>query len=87
MAAAVKPSKPSAKPSASQTLALPGIRELVITRTADIVVTAEISVSAGLSLLAGLQPDLYRCFMERTWSTSSARGIIDSNPPRNALHR
>ncbi|WP_411815555.1 DNA methyltransferase [Gordonia sp. SND2] len=27
-------------------------------------------------VLAGLQPDLYRCFMERTWTSASAVGIV-----------
>ena len=27
-------------------------------------------------LLAGTQPDLYRCFMDRTWRSMSARGVV-----------
>ena len=74
---------PQAKRSSSQrkarvTLALPGIRDLVIDGTADVVVTAEYLGSAqAYPLLAGLQPDLYRCFMEQTWRhMSSARGVV-----------
>ena len=72
-----------AKRSSSQrqtrrkTLTFPGIRDLVVSATADIVVTAEYLGSAqAYPLLAGLQPDLYRCFMEQTWSHASAAGIV-----------
>jgi hypothetical protein len=58
------------------TLRLPGIRELVIDGTADVVVMAEVLGSSALfPYLAGLQPNLYRCFMERTWAHQSRHGI------------
>ena len=66
-----------ARPSESETLALPGIRDLVIDGTTDVVVTVEYLGSAqAYPLLAGLQPDLYRCFMEQTWRHASERGVV-----------
>src|SRR5262249_973938 len=45
--------------------------------TADVVVSAVfLGSEEAYPLLAGLQPDLYRCFMERTWANSSERGVI-----------
>jgi hypothetical protein len=59
-----------------ETLQSPGMPELVIDGTADVVVTAEVLRTTGLfPNLAGLQPNLYRCFMERTWEHQSRSGI------------
>ena len=69
--------KRRARPNEPQTLSLPGIRDLVIDATTDVVVTAEYLGSAqAYPLLAGLQPDLYRCFMEQTWRHASPDGIV-----------
>ena len=58
------------------TLQLSGMRELVIDGTADVVANAAVLGSPGLfPHLVGLQPNLYRCFMERTWGRQSPRGI------------
>ena len=74
---ALKPSEAARKAKREETLALDGMRDLVIDGTTDIVVTAEYVGSAqSYPLLAGLQPDLYRCFMEQTWTHSSAKGIV-----------
>ena len=60
-----------------ETLALPGIRDLVIDGTADVVcLNAFVSQRAQYPHLQGLQPDLYRCFMERMWQHTGPRGII-----------
>lgn len=32
--------------------------------------------SVDRQLLAGLRPDLYRCFMERTWRSAAAAGVV-----------
>ena len=54
---ALKPSESARRPSGIQTLALPGIRDLVVGATTDVVVTAEYVGSAqAYPFLAGLQP-------------------------------
>ena len=74
---ATKPSEAARKAKRDATLDVPGIRDLVVSTTTDIVVTAEYLGSAqAYPLLAGLQPDLYRCFMEQTWRHSSPTGIV-----------
>lgn len=42
--------------------------------TGQIAVRTSVSHTTLYPLLAGLRPDLYRCFMERTWSHQSGRG-------------
>jgi len=74
---ALKPSEASRNAKRLATLALPGIRDLVSSTTADVVTAAEyLSSGQAYPLLAGLQPDFYRCFMGQTWDHSSAAGVI-----------
>ena len=85
---ALKPSEAARNAKREATLALPGIRDLVMKRHTDVVVTAEYLGSAqAYPLLAGLQPDLYRCFMEQTWNHASADGSRRSDPSRVTFHR
>ena len=73
---ALHPSESARNSRREATLALPGIRNLVSNATAEVVVTGEyLSSAQAYPLLAGLQPDLYRCFMEATWSHASRNGI------------
>lgn len=74
---AVKPTQAEVREKRAQTLELEGIRELVVDGTADVACTAAF-VGAPIMYphLAGLQPDLYRCFMELTWSHLSPRGAV-----------
>jgi hypothetical protein len=73
---AVKPSEEARKTKLDAMLALPGIRDLVVHGTSDVVVTIEyLGAAQSYPLLEGLQPDLYRCFMEQTWRHSSHRGV------------
>jgi len=73
----LKPSEAARKAKREATLALPGIRDLVIDGTTDVTVTIEyLGSTQAYPLLAGLQPDLYRCFMEQTWRHSSERGVV-----------
>ncbi|GAB2628414.1 class I SAM-dependent DNA methyltransferase [Nocardioides ginkgobilobae] len=59
------------------TMALPGIQSLVVGATGDVVAVAEyLSDRVLYPHLSSLQPDLYRCFMERTWAHRSAGGTI-----------
>ena len=84
---ALKPSEAARKAKREATLALPGIRDLVIDGTTDVAVTIEYLGSAqAYPLLAGLQPDLYRCFMEQTWRHSSRTWGRYSYPSRITFH-
>jgi Eco57I restriction-modification methylase len=79
-----KPSEVARKAKQGATLALPGVRDLVIDGTTDIVVTIEYLGSAqAYPLLAGLKPDLYRCFMEKTWSHMSSIGVVSLIHPES----
>lgn len=74
---AVKPTQTAVKAKREQTLEIEGIRELVIDGTADVACTAAFVGSPIVyPHLAGLQPDLYRCFMELTWSHLSPTGAV-----------
>jgi hypothetical protein len=74
---AIKQSETARNAKREETLALPGVRDLVIGGITDVVVSVEYLGSVqAYPLLAGLQPDLYRCFMEQTWGHSSGRGVI-----------
>jgi hypothetical protein len=73
---AVRPTQAEKAVRRNETLDLPGLRRLVIDGTADVVVLAEAMGSTALfPHLVGLQPNLYRCFMERTWMHQSRRGV------------
>lgn len=68
------------------TLELSGMRDVVIGATADVGVVAEFLGWAGAyPNLAGLQPNLYRCFMDRTWAHQSATGAIALIHPETHL--
>lgn len=59
------------------TLALGNVRALVIDGTAEVAaISAFVGAPQYYPHLSGLQPDLYRCFMERTWRNNSKRGAI-----------
>ena len=74
---AVKPTQAEVKAKREQTLQIEGIRDLVVDGTADVACTAAYLGSPILyPHLAGLQPDLYRCFMELTWSHLSPQGSV-----------
>ncbi|MTB89048.1 class I SAM-dependent DNA methyltransferase [Aeromicrobium senzhongii] len=74
---AVKPTQAQVSEKREQTLALPGIEQLVVNGTTDVACTAAF-VGSPLEYphLKGLQPDLYRCFMEQTWRHQSGIGTI-----------
>ncbi|MGW9183832.1 DNA methyltransferase [Agromyces sp. NPDC055661] len=72
--------KPSVEQVASQrsvTLALTGAADFYVDSEATAISTrAAVSSIAIYPHLAGLRPDLYRCFMERTWLNSSVDGVV-----------
>ncbi|MEU8020961.1 class I SAM-dependent DNA methyltransferase [Micromonospora haikouensis] len=74
---AVKPTQTQVKARREATLALPGIRNLVIDGTTDVACLAEfVGSAAQYPHLQGLQPDLYRCFMEQSWRNISEHGRV-----------
>jgi hypothetical protein len=74
---ALKPSEAARNTKRDATLALPGIRDMVMSATADVVVTAQyLGSTHAYPILAGLRPDLYRCFMEKTWEHASRDGVV-----------
>jgi hypothetical protein len=71
-----KPSEVDRAARRPETLALPGIRDLVLDGTVDVAVTAAFAGDLQhYPHLVGLQPDLYRCFMEQTWRHASLQGM------------
>ncbi len=73
----LKPSEAARNAKRDVTLSLPGICDLVIGGTTDVIVMAEyLSSTSAYPLLAGLQPDLYRCFMEQAWRHASSAGVV-----------
>lgn len=74
---AVKPTQSQLATKREETLAIPGVEELLMNGTSDVACTAAF-VGSPLEYphLAGLQPDLYRCFMEQTWRHQSAGGAV-----------
>lgn len=58
-------------------LTVPGAVDLLVTGTSEVNVQIEyLSDPSQFPHLVGLQPDLYRCFMERTWSNQAASGVV-----------
>lgn len=74
---ALKPTQAQVAIKRAATLALPGMTEVVVEGTAEVLSIAAFVGSVGqYPHLQGLQPDLYRCFMEVMWRHGSARGTI-----------
>jgi len=74
---ALKPSEGARSAKRATTLEIPGVRDLVVNATAEVVVTADYLSSAdAYPILMGLQPDFYRCFMHQTWMHTSTRGVV-----------
>ena len=71
-----KPTQVQIAVKREETLALPGIRDLVIDGTAEVSSTAAfVGSPSQYPHLEGLQPDLYRCFMEQVWRHGSEAGV------------
>lgn len=72
-----KPSEAAKKEMRERTLSRTGMNEFVLEGAGDIACTAEfLAHGATFPLIAGTQPDLYRCFMELTWSSSKSGGVV-----------
>ncbi len=58
-------------------LAVPGVAAGLIEANAEVAATAAFVGSTQMyPLLAGLAPDLYRCFMSRTWTNAKPAGSV-----------
>ncbi|NAZ74031.1 class I SAM-dependent DNA methyltransferase [Kineococcus sp. T13] len=81
---ALKPSEAMRAAKRAETLQLEDVRELVIDGTAEPASTAAfLSDGQHYPHLVGLQPDLYRCFMERTWRSTSDQGVVSLVHPES----
>lgn len=81
---AQKPPETAKKEMRAKTLAQSGILELVLDGSTDVVcMAAFVADQATFPLISGTQPDLYRCFMELTWSHSSPLGAIGMIHPES----
>src|SRR5699024_8483377 len=73
---ALKPSEAQRKEVREITLALDGIKELVLDGVVDVEGTNEFLGAVGnYPRLVGMQTDLYRCFMSLVWGHASDHGI------------
>lgn len=71
-----KPTQAQIAVKRDETLAVPGVRDLVIDGTAEVASTAAfVGSPSQYPRLEGLQPDLYRCFMEQVWRHGSEAGV------------
>lgn len=76
-ALADKPGEELKRNKRQEALAWPGALDTLLDERAEQAGTTE-HLGSGLDrpLLAGLQPDLYRCFMERTWRLEAQDGVV-----------
>ncbi len=71
------PSESAKRDRREHTLALPGAREaFLLERSVQAGASAHLNSAVDRPVLAGLQPDSYRCFMERTWRSTAPTGVV-----------
>ncbi|MGW6173687.1 DNA methyltransferase [Arthrobacter sp. NPDC055138] len=74
---AEKPTQGAVKTRRAQTLARDGMLELFVDNAIAAPVVAEyLGSNSTYPVLSGLQPDLYRAFMVRTWTSASKQGAV-----------
>ena len=74
---ALKPSEATKREKRAESLTLPGVAESVLDGENEIIALREfVSDITTYPILSGLRPDLYRCFMARTWANTSTKGIV-----------
>lgn len=74
---ASKPSVSARNSKRNQTMALPGMTNLVTQVDGEVVALREyVGSAANFPVLDGLRPDLYRCFIVHLWAHRSARGVV-----------
>lgn len=79
-----KPSEAEKQRKAEEALAVPKVRQTFLDeRAAQAAQAAHLGSSIDRPVLTGLQPDSYRCFMERTWRSAGSEGIISLIHPES----
>ncbi|KUI09910.1 restriction endonuclease subunit M [Mycolicibacterium acapulense] len=72
-----KPAEPVKRRKREETLTEPEVlNEYLNERAEQAGSTEHLSSGVDRPVLVGLQPDLYRCFMERTWRSMAPSGIV-----------
>lgn len=72
-----KPAEPVKVRKREETLAQLGVLSLFLDERAEQAgVKEHLGSTVDRPVLTGLQPDLYRCFMERTWRSMGTRGVV-----------
>lgn len=72
-----KPTQAMIRAKREETLAQPGMLQFFAENAiTNPVVSTFLGEQATYPLLSGLQPDLYRAFMARTWTSSSPMGVV-----------
>ncbi|MGF6882333.1 hypothetical protein ABIA39_001275 [Nocardia sp. GAS34] len=81
---AVKPSEQLKRAKSAEILVLPDACAVFLNERADQAgQNQHLSSSIDRPVLTGLQPDMYRCFMERTWRSSALSGIVSLIHPES----
>ncbi|WP_040795337.1 Eco57I restriction-modification methylase domain-containing protein [Nocardia higoensis] len=79
-----KPSESVKRDKLVSTLVLLDARTVFLNeRSKQAGLSAHLGSGIDRSVLAGLQPDLYRCFMERTWRSAARDGIVSLIHPES----
>ncbi|WP_063065087.1 DNA methyltransferase [Nocardia violaceofusca] len=79
-----KPSEAEKQRKAEEALTIPAVRQMFLDeRAAQAAQSAHLGSPVDRPVLDGLRPDLYRCFMERTWRSASAEGIVSLIHPES----
>jgi hypothetical protein len=72
-----KPAEPVKRSKREDILAQPAVLDAILDeRSEQAGVKEHLSSGVDRPVLAGLQPDLYRCFVERTWRSMATDGIV-----------
>ncbi|MEV6219603.1 DNA methyltransferase [Nocardia sp. NPDC051833] len=72
-----KPSEAEKRSRSAQTLVVPdAVRTLLDERASQAGLSSHLRSGVDRPVLTGLQPDLYRCFIERTWRSMSNLGTV-----------
>ncbi|WP_067859117.1 Eco57I restriction-modification methylase domain-containing protein [Nocardia shimofusensis] len=79
-----KPSEATKRAKLAEALAVPTTRKTLLDeRAKQAGQSAHLGSGIGRPVLTGLQPDMYRCFMERTWRSMTANGIVSLIHPES----
>ncbi|MFD3593202.1 Eco57I restriction-modification methylase domain-containing protein [Nocardia sp. NPDC058640] len=79
-----KPAESEKKAKSTWALSVPDVRTMFLDeRAAQAGQNQHVRSAIDRPVLAGLQPDLYRCFMERTWRSASPHGITSLIHPES----